>query len=1076
MNSIINYLEKWAEVQPTKCISSFLDISGREKQSYTYKQFTDATYSLAQYLFQDIGIRHGERVLLIYPPGLDIIVAFIACARIGAIPVPVSPPTSTRFEVSYSKLVLICSDCQPQIALATKKIYESYCLLKARKQPFVNSNQDFSKLKWIATDDLDIEKPNKLTTLDNPNSILFLQYTSGSTGDPKGVMVSHENIIHNALSTINHVPIGVSWLPQHHDMGLIGYYLFPIITGGTTYGFSPFDFLKRPILWLETISRVKATYTSSPNFGFEYCLREDKVSLAQLHKIDLSSLRVLMNASEPVQVNTYSRFLERFKPYGLRTKAHTAAYGLAENTLTVTHYGSRIVSVDRQLLKQGKVSIETYKEDSEKQRNIISCGEPIEGVSIKIVDRQNNRPLDERQIGEIWISGNSACKGYWNRPRLTKKVFKNSLPKKSLHESNNNYIRTGDLGFMYDNELYVCGRLKDLIIVRGANYYPDDIEFILQAAFVSLHLGGIVAFNNSEDSGEVTVLIEVRSQEEIPSAEKIVYTLRTQCDITPDIIAFIPPNTIAKTTSGKVARSITRERFLDGSLPTIEVLRFNKQQEDFQSLPEATQRFKAILNSYSLKGDENYKFSEIGMDSLTSAQLMIEIEYLLVEKGAQDLIEDIDIQFLQQLTVRDFFQLMRQFSSSSSETIKTWKCYLKSVTHEHTNYIRDQMQSDALFKNKTFEAICANENLENNILITGATGFLGPFLLSSLLTQTSYTFYIIVRAKSTSHGIERIRESLYNSSLLTPFVENELKQRVHVICGDISLHNLGLPLSEWKALSREIKVVFHNAALVNYVKNYDVLRPHNVNGTRELLRFSFAGRRKEFHYISTTFIFGWSSRGNLFETDNNEEMENLDFGYSQTKWVAEQMVFAAKKQGLPVRVYRPSLISASTQGIWENSDIAVRLLAFMINHRLGVYSQNQISFLPVDIVANNIVSIFKSPKSDNITLHVTTDKYYNMVDITKLISSKYGYTFEYHDISGFIREMNQRCTKDDPLFPLLNFFNRSYGKIVEMQLKRYNNQNYSIARLNSQSVYSEPPLEEVVSCIMTYMFKSELIK
>ena len=276
-------------------------------------------------------------------------------------------------------------------------------------------------LTWVTTDDIDASARDR--PRDDPNSILLLQYTSGSTSDPKGVIVSHENVIHNALSTIDHVPVGVSWLPQSHDMGLIGYYLFPVVMGGTTYGFSPLDFLRRPILWLQTMSRVRATYASSPNFGFEYCLREDKLPTRQLDGLDLRSVRVLMNAAEPVRAETYLRFLERFTPYGLRPEAHVAAYGLAEHTLTATHHGRRIVAVNKGQLQQGRVRIEDTPPRNGGQMRLVSCGGPLEGVRLRVVEPETRLEVDEGNIGEIWLSGKSTCHGYWDRRKLTREVF-----------------------------------------------------------------------------------------------------------------------------------------------------------------------------------------------------------------------------------------------------------------------------------------------------------------------------------------------------------------------------------------------------------------------------------------------------------------------------------------------------------------------------------------------------------------------------------------------------------------------------------------------------------------------------
>jgi thioester reductase-like protein len=310
---------------------------------------------------------------------------------------------------------------------------------------------------------------------------------------------------------------------------------------------------------------------------------------------------------------------------------------------------------------------------------------------------------------------------------------------------------------------------------------------------------------------------------------------------------------------------------------------------------------------------------------------------------------------------------------------------------------------------------------------------------------------------------------------LIPALEDQLERRVRIVCGDLARHNLGLKAEQWKHLSTQVQAVCHNAAAVNYVLGYDAMRPHNVDGTRELLRFAATGSLKEFHLISSTFIFGWTVKGVLFEDDNNPEMANLDFGYSQSKWVAEQLVFEAKKQGLKVRVYRPSLISASTGAVGSRDDIFVRLLAFILKHGIAVNALNQISLLPADIVADNIVALFKQRDAEPTTFHVTVDDYYNMVDVAEVLIRDYGYTLTYLDIPEFVAEMNRRSTKDDPIYPLLDFFSRSQKKLTAMQHKRYDNSGYRAARNRAAGARPDPPLTETLAHLMKFMLREELV-
>ncbi|UCG14951.1 MAG: thioester reductase domain-containing protein [Deltaproteobacteria bacterium] len=1061
-------------MQPDKCLSSFLDIHGNEKETYTYSSFHERSRHLAEYLSRQVGLKGGDRALLVYPPGLEIIVAFIACARIGAIPVPIYPPTPANFKRGLSQLTFVARDCDARVALATRELFRSYPKLSEehRDSTLLQSIPALPNLDWFTTDDVRGQASDGF--YNDPGSILFLQYTSGSTGDPKGVIVSHENVVHNCRATIDHIPTGVSWLPQYHDMGLIGYYLYPIITGGTTYGFSPMDFLKRPVLWLQILSRVHATYTSSPNFGFEYCLQEDKIASNELNDLDFSSVRVMMNASEPVRAETYRRFLERFGPYGLRPEAHVVAYGLAENTLAVSSYGRRMVTVNERSLQKGTLHIENAELLNNNQLTLVSCGRPLDGIQVRIVDPKSCAVLGSRKIGEIWLAGKSTCQGYWNRPQLTQEVFCNAVANDP--EDENAYLRTGDLGFLEDGELYVCGRIKDLIIIRGVNYYPQDIESIVESTSQKIRTGCVAAFSGNEEEESVVIVAGVRTAKDLPDPAKISQALRTHYYTGPHTIVFAPPRTLVKTTSGKIARSLIRQRWLNGELPAIATYVNDHDKEFTRTLPSGLrERFQYILKSYNLSGNETCTLAEAGIDSLAMAMLLLEIEQMLEEHGITDLVNVIDGRLLQRLTVAELFSLLNQFEKGSDAPIADLKNVLQQLKQENEDYEADCMRRDANLGSINCGDLPEADEPLTSVLLTGPTGFFGPFLLSSLLLQTPYTYYVLTRAADQASGMGRIRSSLRSARLWTPDLQVALEKRVHIVCGDIAQHNLGIRSEKWKSLTTRVQAIIHNAALVNYVLNYNALKPHNVDGTRELLRFSCTGTKKEFHFISSTIIFGWTSKGEPLESENNEDMLNLDFGYAQSKWVAEQLVFAAEKQGLNVKVYRPAFISASTNGIASKDDIVIRLLAFMINHGIAVNARNQISFLPADVTANNIAAIFKQRQTANQTLHVTVDDYYNLSDITRLITEEYGYPFVYYDIPTFVAEITRRCAKEDPLYPLLDFFNRSHPKITAMQHKRYGNDRYREARQLSGNSYSQPTLQQTVSYLMSYMLREGII-
>lgn len=1069
MDSIIDYLEHWAVLQPNWRLSAFLDVHGQEVETYTYWEFHKRTRYLAECLSELHGLKQGARVLLVYPPGLEISAAFFACARIGAIPVPVCPPTPLGFERSLAKLAFIARDCDASTALTSSDFYNSY--QKSRDETRATKSSHWAPevptLQWIATDALRGVPSERFQGA--TSQVLFLQYTSGSTSDPKGVIVSHANVIHNAQSTVDHKAIGVSWLPHYHDMGLVGYHLYPVITGATVYSFSSMDFLKRPLLWLQIMSRVRATYSSSPNFGFEQCLREEKAPASCLDGLDLSSVRVLMNASEPVNTDTCLRFRKRFAPHGLPPEAVVAAYGLAENTLTATHYGTRSIAVDKQLLQRGKVRVLDDGRSDTTQLRLASCGKPLHGVQLQIVNPESRAALGPKQIGEIWLAGNSACRGYWNREGLTKETFGNVIT--GDPQRTNTYLRTGDLGFLYEDELFVCGRIKDLIIVNGINYHPQDIEFAVESSSQKIRRGGVAAFHGDQDRETLVIIAEVKTARGLPDPAAIACAIRTQCYVEPYAIVFVAPGTVVRTTSGKIARNSTRLRWLDADLRPIATHHFTPRKEPIE--PSSLRaRFLQILEPYHLTGNENCTFVELGIDSLTLVSMLLEIERSFKSDRALELVTQLDAWLIQRLTIAAFFSLLDQAEAAPSGGQAALRSFLQQLKQASDSQEKALMRSDARLE--TLGRIEVHENAAPlaNVLLTGPTGFFGPFLLNSLLSRTPYTCYALTRANNPAHGLDRIRASLRQARLWTPFFDEELKRRVHVVCGDLAQPNLGLCSQQWQMLATRIQAVLHNGALVNYVLNYEALKPHNVAGTRELLRFSNTGTRKEFHFISSTIIFGWTQKREVHETDKNESMANLDFGYSQSKWVAEQLVFAAAQQGLNVRIYRPAFLSPSSSGAGGQNDVAILLLAFMIKYAIGMRAWNQVSFLPADVAADNIVAIFDQRPAVNTTFHLTADDYYNMMDITNLITINYGYPFVYYEVADFVAEVNRLCTRADPLYPLLPFINRSYPNITAMQHKRYNNDQYRKARRRN----CEPPsLKNVVSNLMAYLLREGMI-
>jgi thioester reductase-like protein len=1070
--SVLTDLERRVEAHPEKLLFSYLDKNGIELAQHSYASFLTHVDLIAGHLAQRPGLSSGERVLLVFPPGLDLVCALFACARADLIAVPVAPPMSHGIEAAIFRITHVARDCRAVALLTT---IECRDLLKQNlgsraKSPRSNM---MAALDCIVIEDLREDAP---LACRSHGDIFFLQYTSGSTSQPKGVMVTHENILNNCRLVVDHdAPIAVSWLPQHHDMGLIGYYIFIALSGGTTYGFSTTSFIQRPALWLSTITSRRATASSAPNFAYEYCLQPRRISDEILATLDLSSLRFLMVAAEPVRPETYRRFLHKFQKYGLRRHSFFVAYGLAENTLAVTNYGRAPISVHKGALANGVVRLTQGASAVASARHIMSCGVPLADNKLRIVNPETNVPLSDGHVGEIWIAGSSRCKGYWGDSYLTTKIFKARIAGDLSEESS--YLRTGDMGFLYSGELYVCGRLKDMIIIRGQNFFPQDIEAIVEECSSSLRSGCIAAFALDEESPlSVAVVAEVNAGQPLPNGETIVRSVRERLGVDIGQIVFVQSKSVPRTTSGKIMRFRARQMLLDGAFPVLaKFARGRCHGSNAIAAAGSSIQFDAVLVRYALKGNERITLLDAGVDSLDLVIVMHELKELLDQRGARLLADHVDFRFVQELTVADLSRLAEQFTDGPEAAVIEMREMLSNARAARAATERRLMRRDCMLPFKPTHVQTLGSAGPRSILLTGGTGFLGPFLLSSLLAQTDAIVHVLVRAENPNSARERLLNELKASGAGNSATIDAFDRRVVPICGYLERPNLGLSPNQWCALSEEIDVVFHNAALVNYLFTYERVRAANVNGTHELLRLAFEGRPKEFNHISTTFIFGWATKHRLYETDNNDEMALLDFGYSQSKWVSEQLVNKARRAGLLTRIFRPALVTPSVHGAGSTFDITIRLLTFMIKHGIGVSAMNQVSFVPVDVTANNIVAISQLPQTLNRTFHVTRDKYANMIEVTDILSNKIGCSFKLFPLRDFVPEVIRLCTKEDILFPLLDFFIGSIDNISTMEFKRYDSSLYQSARDASIFSMSDPSLEQTVDGILAFIRRHQLL-
>jgi acyl transferase domain-containing protein/acyl-CoA synthetase (AMP-forming)/AMP-acid ligase II/SAM-dependent methyltransferase/acyl carrier protein len=515
----------------------------------------------------------GERVLLCYPPGLDFLVGFFGCVYAGSIAVPLYPPKANRADV---RLESVAENSGAVLALTNTKTHQELARLTS-KMPRLRA------LHWLATNEIPEDGAEQWT---EPrivsDDVAVLQYTSGSTGLPKGVMLSHRALLHNLermrdVLGLTQQTDGVCWLPAFHDMGLIGNLLQTIYCGASLTILPPATFAQDPLLWLRTISERRAYVSGGPTFAFRHCLQ--RMTPEKCAGLDLSCWKVAYVGAEPVSAEALDRFAEAFAPYGFRREAFFPCYGLAEATLMVTG-GDRLAppivrSFARAALGDNRAEPSQARRTSEgcPGQLMVGCGRPLTDLEVRIVDPSSGQALADGQIGEIWVYGPSVARGYWNRPKESGETFRATLADAPQRD----FLRTGDMGFFHEGELFISGRCKDLIISRGRNVYPHDLEATAVDACPELSGQAAAAFAVESEAGGAIVLVhEVPREYRAGSGAEMFARMRAAIaelfEVELDTLLLVKLGTIPRASSGKVQRQECAQRYRAGDLAAIETI------------------------------------------------------------------------------------------------------------------------------------------------------------------------------------------------------------------------------------------------------------------------------------------------------------------------------------------------------------------------------------------------------------------------------------------------------------------------------------------------------------------------
>ncbi|RYZ37868.1 MAG: non-ribosomal peptide synthetase, partial [Myxococcaceae bacterium] len=639
-SSLVELLRQAAEARADQRLYTFLGETGEDETTLTYAALDVRARQIGAALQQRVA--PGARALLLYPPGPEYIAGFFGCLYAGLVAVPAYPPDPTRLERTVPRLRAIIEDARAEVVLTTD-------FIASMGEFLFEQAPELRALHWMATDALPAEaagawRPPAVET----GSLAFLQYTSGSTGAPKGVRLSHGNLLHN-LESISRAfqtrpdSTGVIWLPPYHDMGLIGGILEPLYQGFHTALMSPLTFLRQPLRWLEAVSRFGGTISGGPNFAFDLCVR--KIAPELRGTLDLSRWEVAFCGAEPIRAETLDRFAEAFAPSGFRREAFYPCYGLAEGTLIVSGGAKGAVPVLRSLetaaLEQHRAIPAT--EGTPGARTFVGSGGSLPDQEIVIVDPETRSRLESGAVGEIWVAGPSIAQGYWERPEETAQTFGARL----AEDDARTFLRTGDLGVLLDGELFVTGRRKDLIILRGRNHYPQDLEHTVEQTHPALRPGCGAAFAVDVDGEERLVVAQEVDARKHGDLDALLGQLRQRLaerhEVRPHALVLLEAGALPKTSSGKVQRRASRAAFLAGELPSVRLWR-EADDAGTDLVPEASEpdaapvaesdaveswlraRLAARAHVRPEQVDAQEPITRLGLDSLGAAELANDIE------------------------------------------------------------------------------------------------------------------------------------------------------------------------------------------------------------------------------------------------------------------------------------------------------------------------------------------------------------------------------------------------------------------------------------------------------------------
>ncbi len=1029
--TLVELIAYRAAQSPQRIAFTFVD-EQEGQDVVTYQDLYESARLIASNLLQKL--QPGDRALLLYPPGLDLIKAYFACLIAGVVAVPVYPPVRDDF---VDKIQHVMDDCKPGLIMANQKTAQAVRRLKlfrlGLKTPLLSgflkrystkiaslSQWEFNRIDWLVTDRLKQLRQASFPCITAEN-LAFLQYTSGSTGKPKGVEIRHGNCLAN-LAIIQEAAesdendIAVFWVPPYHDLGLIAGILSPVYSGVHAYLMSPLTFLRKPFLWLDLISRHKGSLSCAPNFAFDYCRK--KITEEEKAKLNLSSLRFCLNGAEPVSSETIEAFYEAFKSCGLRRECISPGYGMAESVLgvsvTLARERYRHKFIDRHALALGQVLV--VDEASPSACNLVSCGRAFQEVAIVDPLTFEEKPCGE--IGEIWLRGESISTGYWQKEALNQDVF-HARMRTDNPQKQADFFRSGDLGFLDEHhDLYITGRIKDLLIIRGRNIYPQDVERAIERCHPMIRRGGSAVFpDRVENQEELIACVEIKNPFDSANLNELLHAVERAiietAGVLPYCINFIKAGSAFKTTSGKIQRQKTKKAYQQGQLNLLSQDIRKQETKEFQALLEAlalasvTER-KAILNERIKqivaavlfiqnpgRIPEDIDLFDFGIDSIRGLEIWRRLNLLL---GSPDRLSK-DILFKHNSIHALSGYIQKEILSLYFPPVSDSKASLPQDTEKASATEQPVNSPERLLFEEWPSLVPDADDKDMHLFLTGVTGVLGSYLCKLLLEEEHIQLHCLIRRQNIDDTIEELKALLLTYQA-DAGVLKKIETHLHFYQGDIAVKQLGLSQDLYAALAARVDGCIHAAANIALQLPYEDLYDVNVFGTKQVIEFCSQMKTPKLLYVSTYSVMGdiqFSAQRPFLENDFDRKQDFDGMGYQRSKFEAERCVRASS--GLHWQIVRPgNIFGDSTTGAYPlkkkaDSIIFYDIFKTFIETGLAVQSNMLLDITPVDYVAKAMRFLVLNNGYHGQTFHLTNPCQRSLDEIVDLLAAA-GYAFE----------------------------------------------------------------------------------